>query len=140
MLGEKRAHTWGPKGYNKWGFIRLLDSHKQGSPVLRFRPLLFNVFANDLHVVLEDVLSKFCDDRKVGGTEASTEGGEDLQRDVDKLENWASSNHMKYNKNKGLILHLGRHNPGHTDCLGDGTLEISATERGWGSWSTANWA
>ena len=83
----------------------------QGSILM---PLLFNVFVNDLHVVLEDVLSKFCDDRKVGGTEASTEGGEDLQRDVDKLENWASTNDKKYNKNKCLILHLGRRNPGHT--------------------------
>ena len=40
--------------------------------------------------------------------------GEDLQRDVDKIENWASTNDKKYNKNKCLILHLGRGNPGHT--------------------------
>ena len=66
-----------------------------------------------MHVVLEDVLSKLADDTKLVGV-VSTEGGEDLQRDVDKLENWASTNHMKHNKNKGLILHLGRGNPGHT--------------------------
>ena len=41
-------------------------------------------------------------------------GEEDLQSDVDKLENLASTNHMKYNKNNCLILHLGRDNPGHT--------------------------
>ena len=46
-----------------------------------------------------------------------------MQRDVDKLENWASTNHMKHNNNKCLILHLGRRNPGHTHCLGDGILE-----------------
>ena len=73
-----------------------------------------NVFVNDLHAGLEDVLSKFADDTKLGGAVATAEGGENLQRHVDKLENWASTNHMKYNKNKGLILHLGRGNPGHT--------------------------
>mgnify|MGYP001852484215 FL=1 len=69
---------------------------------------------NDLHAGLEDVLSKFPDDTKLEGAVATTEGGEDLQRDVDKTEKWASTNHMKHNKNKGLILHLGRGNPGHT--------------------------
>ena len=67
-----------------------------------------------MHVGPEDVLSKFADDTKLGGAVASTEGGEGLQRDVDKLENWASTNCMKYNKNKCQILHLGRVNPGHT--------------------------
>ena len=78
------------------------------------RPLLLNVFVNDLHVVLEDVLSKFADDIKLEGVVVSTEGGEDLQRDLDKIENRASTNRMKHNKNKCLILNLGRHNPGHT--------------------------
>jgi len=69
---------------------------------------------NDLHAGLQAVSSKFADDTKLGGAVASTEGEEDLQSDVDKLENWASTNHMKYNKNNCLILHLGRDNPGHT--------------------------
>ena len=75
---------------------------------------IFNVSVNDLHAGLEDPLSKFLNDTKLGGGVASTEGGEGLQRDVGKLENWASTNCMRYNKNKGLILHLGRNNPGHT--------------------------
>ena len=76
------------------------------------RQLLF-VFLNDLHVALEYVLSNLADDTKLVGV-VSTEGGEDLQRDVDKLENLASTNCMKYNKNKCQILHLGRGNPGQT--------------------------
>ena len=107
MGGAKRLTVNGvPSGY------RTVTSRVPQGSILR--PLLLNVFVNDLHVVLEDVLSKFADDTKLEGVVASTEGGEDLQRDVDKLENWASTNHMKYNKNKGLILHLGRGNPGHT--------------------------
>ena len=66
------------------------------------------------HVYVLSLTTPHFEDTKLGGAVASTEGGEDLQRDVDKLENWACSNHMKYNKNKGLISHLGRVNPGHT--------------------------
>ena len=66
------------------------------------------------HVYVLSLTTPHFEDTKLGGAVASTEGGEDLQRDVDKLENWACSNHMKYNKNKGLIPHLGRVNPGHT--------------------------
>ena len=59
-------------------------------------------------------MSKLAYDTKLEGVVASTEGGEDLQRDLDKIENRASTNRMKHYKNNGLILHLGRHNPGHT--------------------------
>ena len=40
------------------------------------RPLLFNVFVIDLHVLLEDVLSKLADDTKLEGVVASTEATE----------------------------------------------------------------
>jgi len=101
---------------------------------------IYDVFIEDLHSRAKGVLSKLSDDIELGGAVSTTEGGEVLQRDVNKLENWASTNHMKYNKNKCLILHLGRGSPGHTHCLGDGTLESSPTERNWGSWSTVDWA
>ena len=106
MGGAKRLTVNGvPSGY------RTVTRRVPHGSILR--PLLLNVFVNDLHVVLEEVFSKFADDTKLGFV-ASTEGGEDLQRDVDKLENLASTNCMKYNQNKCLILHLGRCNPGHT--------------------------
>ena len=60
-----------------------MDSHKQSS--------FSNVSVNDLHAGLEDVLSKFAGDTKLGGAVASTEGGEGLQRNVNKLENWVST-------------------------------------------------
>ena len=53
-------------------------------PRAPFRALLLKVFISDLQVGPEDVLSKFADDTKLGGAIASTEGGEGLQRDVDK--------------------------------------------------------
>ncbi|GAB0190123.1 mitochondrial enolase superfamily member 1 [Grus japonensis] len=78
---------------------------------------------------LEDVVSNFVDDTKLGGDIDSIEGGEALQRDLDRLENWAITNHMRFNKGKCWILHLGRGNPGYTYRLGDETVETSHAER-----------
>jgi len=57
------------------------------------------------------------------------EGKEALQRDLDRLESWAITNHMKFNMNKCWILHLGRSNPGFMYKLGDKRLESSPAER-----------
>ena len=50
-----------------------------------------------MHAGLKVVLSKFADDIELGGSVASTEGGEALQSAVDKTEKWASTNDMNYN-------------------------------------------
>ncbi|GAB0194713.1 plasma membrane calcium-transporting ATPase 2 [Grus japonensis] len=78
---------------------------------------------------LEGVVSKFADDTKLGGAVDSIEGGEALQRDLDRLENWAITNCTRFDKGKCRILHLGRGNPGYTYRLGDETLETSHAER-----------
>lgn len=59
-------------------------------------------------------MSKFLDDIKLGGAVDTTEGGETLQQDLDKLASWATTSCMKFNKNKGQVLYLGRDNPGYT--------------------------
>ncbi|GAB0203202.1 hypothetical protein GRJ2_002785800 [Grus japonensis] len=78
---------------------------------------------------LEGVVNKFADDTKLGGAVDSVEGGEALQRDLDRLENWAITNRMRFNKGKCRILHLGRGSPGYTYRLGDERLETSHAER-----------
>ncbi|GAB0210394.1 hypothetical protein GRJ2_003505200 [Grus japonensis] len=78
---------------------------------------------------LEGVVSKFADDTKLGGAVDSIEGGEALQRDLDRLETWAITNCRRYNKGKCRILHLGRGNPGYTYRLGNETLDTSHAER-----------
>ncbi|RMC20264.1 hypothetical protein DUI87_01110 [Hirundo rustica rustica] len=81
----------------------------------------------DKHITpgLEDILRKFADNTKLGGAVYSFEGREALQRDLNKLEDWAITNHMKFDKGKCQILHLGWGNP---DRLGNEKLESSGAE------------
>uniref|UniRef100_A0A8B9I876 Reverse transcriptase domain-containing protein n=1 Tax=Anser brachyrhynchus TaxID=132585 RepID=A0A8B9I876_9AVES len=90
--------------------------------------VLFSVFINDLDVGLEGVLSKFAD-AKLGGVVDFLEGGKALQRDLDRLESWAITNHIKFNKSKCQVLHLGWGNPGYTYRLGNKKLNSSPAER-----------
>ncbi|KAJ7422534.1 hypothetical protein BTVI_13707 [Pitangus sulphuratus] len=97
-------------------------------------PVLFIIFIKDLDAGLEGILSKFEDDTELGGTVDSFKGREALERDLEKSEDWAITNHRKFNKGKCRILQLGLCNPGCAYSLGNEMLESSATERDLGSW------
>ncbi|TRZ09509.1 hypothetical protein HGM15179_017605 [Zosterops borbonicus] len=71
----------------------------------------------------------FVDDTKLGGAVDSLEGREALQRDLNKLEDWAITNCMKFTNGKCWILYRGWGYPGCTDRFGNEMLERSAAER-----------
>ncbi|GAB0176223.1 cAMP-dependent protein kinase inhibitor alpha [Grus japonensis] len=92
-------------------------------------PALFNIFVGDMDSGIERTLSKFANDTKLCGVVDMLEGRDAIHRDLDRLERWVCVNHMKFNKAKGKILHIGQGNPKHNYRLGREWIESSPEEK-----------
>ncbi|GAB0179101.1 mitochondrial enolase superfamily member 1 [Grus japonensis] len=91
------------------------------------------LFINDMDEGTECTLGKFADDTKLGGMADTPECCTAIQGDLDRLENWAKKNHMKFNKGKCGVVHLGQNNPRHQYRLGVDLLGSSTAEEDLGA-------
>uniref|UniRef100_A0A8C5LT35 Reverse transcriptase domain-containing protein n=1 Tax=Leptobrachium leishanense TaxID=445787 RepID=A0A8C5LT35_9ANUR len=88
--------------FSRW--TPVVSGVPQGSVI---GPILFNLFINDLEIGIESHVSVFSDDTKLGKVIQCEQDVTSLQRDLDRLGDWALKWQMKFNLDKCKVMHFG---------------------------------
>ena len=73
-------------------------------------PLLFLIFVNDLDAGLKRDIGKFADDIKLEGSAVNAEAYSIVQSDLNGIFQYSKTGGMKFNVDKGKIIHKGHNN------------------------------
>ena len=92
-------------------------------------PILFSIFISYTDSSVKCTFSKFVDDTKLWTAVNTPERWDAIQRDLDRLEQWAQEYLMRFNKSKHKVLHLGQGNIHHQYNLEDVRIECSPAEK-----------
>ena len=98
-------------------WMPVLSGVPQGSVL---GPICFVAFINDIDDVLDIVngfVCKFADDTKYGRIIRNEEDQKQMQRDIDRLNEWAEIWQMDFNTKKCKIMHCGSTNPQYNYCM-----------------------
>ena len=85
--------------------VRVTSGVSQGSVLV---PVLFLAYVNDIWRNIESTIRLFADDRIIYRKILHTKDVEKLQRDLDRLGDWAEENEMKINPNESKALSFTR--------------------------------
>lgn len=73
-------------------------------------PILFTIYINDIDVGLNNLVSKFADDTKIGNAILTEEERINMQLDLNKITEWSEKWKMPFNVDKCQVLHVGSKN------------------------------
>ena len=73
-------------------------------------PQRFTIYINDLEEGTESTVAEFADETKICRGTVSIEETGGLQKNVDRLGEWAKKGQMEYNVEKCEVIHFGRRN------------------------------
>jgi ribonuclease P/MRP protein subunit RPP40 len=123
-LGNRRQQVSINTENSDW--IDVTSGVPQGSVL---GPLLFVIYINDLEVDLVSKIAKFADDTKMCKSVSSVRDADCLRQDLHKLEEWADKWQMQFNKDKCIVIHVGRANSKFEYTLGDISLKKAINEK-----------